>query len=115
MEKQMKLKNNKHNLTIVTVILLFVLSFALLINGFINNSQSEWAIIPDIRLLGEYKIGDGEWKPIVEGEHISATKGDVTLKGVLKICNPEDGGFIGNLTEGSLMSFTLNQINLSLT
>ncbi len=115
MPEQMKIKNDKQILIFVSVVLFFALSFAMLFSGIVNNSQSEWAIIPDIRLVGEYKIGDGEWQPIVEGEHISATKGDVMLKGVLKICNPEDGSFIGNLTEGSLMTFSLNHINLAFT
>ncbi|MBQ1996573.1 MAG: hypothetical protein II237_10325, partial [Clostridia bacterium] len=87
----------------------------MLANAVLNNSQADWAIVPDIRLVGEYKIGDGEWKPIVEGEHISATKGDVMLKGVLKICDPETNDFFGTVASGSLMYFTFNHINLSLT
>ena len=114
MLKETKTKNDKQNLILISVILFFVLSCAMLVNGIINNSQSQWAIIPDVRLVGEYKIGDGEWKPIVEGDHISATKGDVMLRGVLKICNPETNDFIGNLSDGSLLSFTLNHINLAL-
>ena len=113
--KEIKLKNNKQNLIIASVLLFFVLSCAMVINGVVNSSQAEWAIIPDIRLVGEYKIGDGEWKPIVEGEHISATKGDVMLKGVLKICDPETNDFFGTVASGSLMYFTFNHINLSLT
>ncbi len=113
MLKETKMKNDKQKLILASVILFFALSFLLILNGFTNNSQSEWAIVPDIRLVGEYKIGDGEWLPIVEGEHIPATKGDVVLKGVLKICNPETDDFFGNLTAGSLMSFSLNHINLA--
>ena len=115
MPGQMKIKKDKQTFIFASVILFFVLFFAMLFNAVINNSQSQWAIVPDVRLVGEYKIGDGEWKPIVAGEHISATKGDVSLKGVLKICNPETDDFFGNLTEGSLMSFSLNHINLSFT
>lgn len=115
MSEQTKIKKNKQTFIFASVILFFLLSCAMLADGFVNNSQSDWAIVPDIRLVGEYKIGDGEWQPIVEGEHISSTKGDVMLRGVLKICNPEDNSFIGSLTSGSLMSFTLNHINLTLT
>lgn len=107
--------NHKDGFIFATVILFFVLSGILLVTSILNNSQAEWAIVPDIRLVGEYKIGDGEWKPIVEGEHISATKGDVMLKGVLEICDPETNDFYGRLTKGSLVSFTFNHINLSLT
>ena len=109
------MKNNKQNLIIASVLLFFVLSCAMVINGVVNSSQAEWAIVPDIRLVGEYKIGDGEWKDIVEGEHIPATKGDVMLRGVLEICDPETNDFYGKLTKGSLMYFTFNHINLALT
>ena len=114
MLEQKKL-NNKQGFVYILVILFLVVSSTLLITSVMNNSQAEWAIVPDIRLVGEYKIGDGEWKPIVEGEHISATKGDVMLKGVLKICDPETNDFFGTVTNGSLMYFTFNHINLSLT
>lgn len=114
MLEQKKL-NNKQGFVYILVILFLVVSSTLLITSVMNNSQADWAIVPDIRLVGEYKIGDGEWKPIVEGEHISATKGDVMLKGVLKICDPETNDFFGTVTNGSLMYFTFNHINLSLT
>lgn len=115
MSEKMKIKNDKHSFIIISVILFLVLSCSLVIDAARNNSQAEWAIVPDIRLIGEYKIADGEWKDIVEGEHIPATKGDVMLKGVLEICDPETNDFYGRLTKGSLMYFTFNHINLSLT
>ena len=114
MLKQDKMKN-KEGFIFASVIVFFALVCTLLVNAVMNNSQADWAIVPDVRLIGEYKIGDGEWKPIVEGEHISATKGDVMLKGVLEICDPDTNDFYGRLTKGSLVSFTFNHINLALT
>ena len=111
MLKETKLKNDSQKLMFASVILFFVLSCVMLLNGIANNSQAQWAIIPDIRLVGEYKIGDGEWKPIVEGEHIPATKGDVMLKGVLEICDLETKEVYGKVEKGSLMYFTFNHIN----
>ena len=115
MLKEDKTKNNKQKLILFSVVLFFVLSGAMLINAVLNNSQAQWAIIPDIRLVGEYRIGDGEWKTIVEGEHISATKGDVKLKGVLEILDPETNEPFGMVEQGSLMLFTFNHINLTVT
>ena len=115
MLKDVKIKNDRKNLIFVSVILFFVLSCALVVNGIINSSQAEWAIIPYIRLVGEYKIGDGEWQPIVDGEHISSTKGDVRLKGVLEILDPETNEAFGPVEKGSLMLFTFNHINLTVT
>ena len=114
MFKQKKI-SNKDVFIFASVLLFVLLSGVLLVTSILNNSQAEWAIVPDIRLVGEYKIGDGEWKTIVEGEHIPATKGDVMLKGVLEICDPETDDFYGKLTKGSMVSFTFNHINLALT
>lgn len=108
-------KNINQKLIFASVLIFLVLSCVLVINSVRNNNQSDWAIIPDIRLVGEYKIGDGEWKPIVDGEHISATKGDVMLRGELKICDPETNEFCGNVEQGALMAFTFNHINLAVT
>lgn len=112
---RMKIEKYKQSFLFVAVVLFVVLALAMLANAAINNSQSEWAIIPDIKLVGEYKIADGEWKPVVEGAHISSTKGDVMLRGELKICDPETNEFLGNVTEGSLISFTFNHINIVYT
>ena len=113
--KDVKIKKDKNNLIFVALLLFFALACALVINAVVNNSQAQWAIIPDIRLAGEYRIGDGEWKPINENEHISATKGDVYLRGVLEILDPETKEVFGNVEEGSLMLFSFNHINLVVT
>ena len=113
--KEVKIKNDKQKLIIASVLLFLVLSCVLVINGVINNSQAEWAIIPDIRFVGEYKIGDGEWRDVIPGEHISSTKGDVRLKGVLEILDPETNEPFGTVEKGSLMLFTFNHINLTVT
>ena len=114
MPKEMKI-NNKKNLIFASVIIFIVLSCTLVINAVLNNSQAQWAIIPDIKFVGEYKIGDGEWQTVVDGEHISATKGDVMLKGVLEIIDPETKKTWGTVEKGSLMLFTYNHINLTVT
>ena len=115
MPKEMKIKNYKQKFIFASVILFVVLSSILVINAVLNNSQAQWAIIPDIKFVGEYKIGDGEWQPVIEGEHIPATKGDVKLKGVLEIVDPETKEPFGTVEKGSLMLFSFNHINLAVT
>ena len=110
-----KIKNDKQKMMLASVILFFAFSCALVVNAILNNSQAQWAIIPDVRFVGEYKIGDGEWYPVVEGEHIPATKGDVRLKGVLEILDPETKEPFGTVEKGSLMLFDFNHINLAIT
>lgn len=113
MLKRIEMKSDKRNIMFICVLLFLILSCAMVFNGITNNSQAAWAIIPDIKFVGEYKIGDSEWQPVVEGEHIPATKGDVNLKGVLEIINPETKETWGTVEKGSLMLFTFNHINLT--
>ena len=56
MRKEMKIINHKQNFIFASVILFVVLSCTLVINAILHNSQAEWAIIPDIKFVGEYKI-----------------------------------------------------------
>lgn len=84
----------KRYFAIAGVLLLMLLAIFLL---WFNNStslQAEPALIAQVYFDGEYKIDDGEWQNIVKGEHISATKGDVTLRGNFHILDPE-GGHVG--------------------
>lgn len=77
----------------VVAILLFSLVFVWV--GPLNTTQSLPPIIIDIRFEGEYRIGDGEWQEIVEGEHIPSTKGDVTLRGIFMSYDRESGKIYG--------------------
>ncbi|MGN0633736.1 MAG: sensor histidine kinase [Oscillospiraceae bacterium] len=54
-----------------------------------------------VAFQGEYKIADGEWRTITEGEHISALKGDVTLRGRFKLMMPDRSEIIGDLPNGT--------------
>ena len=72
---------NKTVLQVVGILLIVVSAIFLLAQKSKVSVQSIPASALPIRFVGEYRIGDGEWKEIVEGEHISSTKGDVTLRG----------------------------------
>ena len=75
-----------------------------------NSSQSESATIAGVSFQGEYKIGEGQWQPIVEGEHIPANAGDVTLRGIFLMHNPETGEPVGALSNGSTVNLYFNHI-----
>ena len=79
MGMQHKLK--KIPLKIIGIIVLFVFAGTLLIYNSLTSNQAASAIAAQIRFEGEYRIGEGKWHEIIPGEHISSTKGDVTLKG----------------------------------
>ena len=65
-----------------------------------------------LRFEGEYRIGNGQWQAIEEGKHISATKGDVTLRGDFYLYAP-DGEFIGLFGRNVLVAFYTDHINLT--
>ena len=69
-------------------------------------------MIGSVYFDGEYRIGDGEWHEIVEGDHIPSTEGDVTLRGNFHLLNPE-GGYEGVYRYEIPIAFFLNHINLT--
>ena len=111
------LKNKFHifkklHLQIVGVLLLFLLAaFLLWFNNFIS-LQADPALIAQVYFDGEYRVADGEWQPIVEGEHIPATKGDVTLRGNFHMLTP-DGEYVGIYRGDEPIAFYIDHINLT--
>ena len=94
--------------------ILFLMLLALLLLLF-NNSQSmqaEPAMVAQVYFDGEYRIGDGEWQPIVNEEHIPSTEGDVLLRGNFHMRTP-DGEYIGIYRGDLPIAFYTNHINLT--
>ncbi len=86
-------KITKTYLQVAGVLLLILLALLLL---WFNNSTSNQAVpalVAQVYFDGEYRIGDGEWNDIVQGEHIPSTKGDVTLRGNFHMLTP-DGEYV---------------------
>ena len=105
-------KIKKSHLQIAGVLLLILLGvFLLWFNNF-TSMQAQSALVAEVYFDGEYRIQDGEWHEIVEGEHIPATQGDVTLRGNLHLLTP-DGEYVG-IYRGELpVAFYVNHINLT--
>lgn len=78
----------------VGILLLLLLAVFLLWFGNFTSQQAVPALVGQVYFDGEYRIGDGEWQTIVEGEHIPSTEGDVTLRGNFHMLDPE-GGYVG--------------------
>ena len=94
-------KINKSYFLIASVILLVLFAILLVWFNDSNSMQAESTLNLEVYFKGEYRIADGPWQTYVEGEHIPATKGDVTLRGNLYLryedeelgvyrCDPED-------------------------
>ena len=109
-DKIKKIKGS--HLLIAGALLLIVLAVSLLWFNDSNSVQAESTVNIDVYFKGEYRIADGEWKPYVAGEHIPATKGDVTLRGNLyKSYEGEDLGIYNS--EDMPVAFYTNHINLT--
>ena len=87
-------KLKKSHLQVAGVLILITLSLILLWFGNATSMQSLPPLMAQVEFRGEYRIGDGQWQPIVKGEHISSTKGDVTLRGNFHMLDPF-GGYVG--------------------
>lgn len=83
---------NETPMCVIGILVLILLAVLLLWHNNATSMQATNAIAADVYFDGEYRIGDGEWSEIVEGKHISATEGDVTLKGNFRLRFP-DGEF----------------------
>ena len=105
-------KVKKVHLEIAGVFLLILLAVFLLWFNNSHSSQAVPALVADVYFDGEYSIAGGPWQKIVEGEHISATKGDVTLRGNFHMLAP-DGEYVGIYRGDMPIAFYTNHINLT--
>ena len=97
---------------IVGIILVILTSLLFLWQGNINSNQSTTAFTASVYFEGKYRIGDGDWQDIKAGEHISSTKGDVTLRGNFHMLAP-NGEYVGVYREDIPIAFYLDHINLT--
>ena len=96
------------------ILLLLCLAALLLWFNNVNSSQAFPALVAQVRFYGEYCIGDGTWQEITQGQHIPASKGDVTLRGNFHMLTP-DGEHIG-IYRGELpIAFYCNHISLTIS
>ena len=103
----------KTHLQIAGVLILILLAACLMWYYNSTSTQAVPALIAKVYFDGEYKIGDGEWQQIVEGEHIPSTKGDVTLRGNVHMLTP-DGEYVGIYRGDLPVAFYTNHINLTI-
>lgn len=99
-------------LIILGIVIVFLSAILLLWHGNATSSQSVPAMVAEVYFDGEYRIADGEWHKIAEGEHISSTKGDVTLRGNFHMLAP-DGTYVGIYSGEMPIALYLNHINLT--
>lgn len=99
-------------LAFIGSLFIIILMFLLVMIYSMQSHQSVPAIYPKIYFEGEYRIGEGPWKTIEKGKHISSMHGDVTLKGIFHMTAP-DGEYIGTAPVGIPIAFYMNHINIT--
>ena len=107
-----KLFKNKSFLIVIGIMLLLLSAVGLLLFGKVNSNQAVNALIAGAYFDGEYRVGDGPWQPIVSGQHIPATKGDVTLRGNFHMLTP-NGEYVGIYNGDMPIAFYTDHINLT--
>lgn len=98
---------------IAGILLLIFLAALLMWSNNANSTQAISATVAKVRFYGEYRIGDRQWQEITEGQHIPATKGDVTLRGNFHMLTP-DGEYVGVYRRELPVAFYSNHISLTI-
>ena len=105
-------KIDKSYLLIAGILLLVLVAVFLLWFNDSNSVQAESTLRIELYFEGEYRIAEGPWKTYVPGEHIPATKGDVTLRGHLY--KRYEGENLGSYNSDDMpVAFYTNHINLT--
>ena len=103
---------NRTTLWIAGLLVILLLATLLLWYGNANSMQATPALVAGVYFDGEYRIADGPWQEIVQGEHISSTHGDVTLRGNFHMLAP-DGEYVGIYTDSIPIALYTDHINLT--
>lgn len=107
---RLKIICNKTSFLALAIVIILLFSLTFLWIGNRDSAQAKKPLIAGVSFQGEYQIGDGEWLPVTKGEHIPANSGDVTLRGIFLMHNPETGEVVGPLSVGSTVNLYFNHI-----
>lgn len=100
-------------LQVAGILLLIIFAALMMWFNHVNSTQAISATVAKVRFYGEYRIGDRPWQEITEGQHIPATKGDVTLRGNFHMLTP-DGEYVGVYRGELPIAFYSNHISLTI-
>ena len=100
-------------LILVGVLLVAAAAGVLLWHGNATSSQAELALMAQVHFEGEYRVADGEWQALEQGEHVPSTKGDVTLRGNFHMLTP-DGEYVGIYSGELPIALYVNHLNVTI-
>lgn len=102
----------KKKLIVFGIVFLVLLAGLNIVKTIHKDNQAAGAFLLDVVLLGEYKVGDGEWQPIVQGQHIPANKGEVVFRGSLQMAFP-NGVIVDPVSKNDQMILYFNHVSCS--
>ena len=73
-KNRLRMWKNSYLPVVGVLLLIFIAALTMWFNN-VNSMQAINASVAKVRFYGEYRIGDGQWQEITEGQHIPATKG----------------------------------------
>lgn len=100
----------KKKFIVLGVVLLIFLAGANIAKTIYKDNQAEGGFLLDVVMQGEYKIGDGEWQPIVEGQHIPSDNGEVVLRGILQMAFP-NGEIVAPVSQDAQLLLYFNHMS----
>ena len=103
---------DRSKLHVAGIMVILLLVVVLLWHGKASSMQAQPALLAQVYFDGEYRIADGPWQEIVEGEHIPSTKGDVILRGNFHMLTP-DGEYIGIYNGDTPIALYVDHISLT--
>lgn len=103
----------KTPLFLIFFILLLVSSISFIIHMEKQNIQSSNPVPPDVVFVGQYRVGEGDWKEY-DGKHIPFNNGeDVTLNGYFLLIDSSTNETYP-VSKGLALAFYLNHINVKI-
>ena len=102
----------KKKLVVLGIIFLIFLAGMNIIKTVYKDNQAESGLLLDVVMQGEYMVGDGEWQPIVKGQHIPTDKGEVVLRGTLQMAFP-NGEIVAPVTQNGQLLLYFNHMSCS--
>ena len=112
--KQHETAHRKIPVAWIAALLLAGMAAALLWTQIGQTTQATRAFHLGIAFDGEYRIGDGTWQPVTAGEHIPATRGDVTLRGSFHYIDPYTGERFAPAATGICIALYFNHISCTI-
>lgn len=102
----------KRKLIVFGMFFLILLAGMNIVKTICKDNQATEGFLLDVVMQGEYKVGNGEWQPIMQGQHIPANQGEVIFRGILQMAFP-DGEIVAPVSNGDQMILYFNHVGCS--